>query len=87
LIAGWQTRAATLSTWQVLASRRPAQQRGCHFAYFRITSEADFNALFMPGGHSGDFMMSNAANAYITTHRDYPSFLRARRIPFKISLS
>jgi hypothetical protein len=53
------------------------QQRAYHFAYFRITSEADFNALFIPGGHSGSFMMSNAANAYITAHRGFPSFLFA----------
>jgi hypothetical protein len=48
-----------------------------HFVYFRITSEADFNALFIPGGHSGGFMMSNAANADITAHGGYPSFLFA----------
>jgi hypothetical protein len=46
-----------------------------HFAYFRITSEADFDALFGPGGNSGGVMMSNAANAYIMAHGGYSSFL------------
>jgi hypothetical protein len=46
-----------------------------HFAYFSVTSEADFNALFGPGGHSGGVTMSDAANADIVNNGGYLAFV------------
>jgi hypothetical protein len=45
-----------------------------HFAYFDISSEADFNALFGPGGKTGGVSMTAAENAYILGDGGYSAF-------------
>jgi hypothetical protein len=57
-----------------LSTTTPAFGPVYHFAYFSVTSEADFNALFGPGGNSGGFAMSDAANAYIVNNGGYSAF-------------
>jgi hypothetical protein len=45
-----------------------------HFAYFEVSSEADFNALFNPGFKSGGVSMTAAENAFILGDGGYSAF-------------
>jgi hypothetical protein len=45
-----------------------------HFAYFDISSEADFNALFGAGEGTGGVSMSTAENAFILGDGGYSAF-------------